>query len=202
LDGKAFGAMLNEETLADILSHPFLTQEHRYVAEAADIAKEVGLFSSMAEGDEWSFHINNIGHKYGHVNHERLSSWKRQIKQDIRNQNAIPVPIDDASNITQRPDSSEVNVLHIENRNNIPVATLEGRGGIDVLHAECPITSAQLDFLNKDQCRAYDIVIRHLHDTLLGIKHSPLQMILYGEGGTGKSKVIQTVTEVFKQAGT
>ncbi|THU78169.1 hypothetical protein K435DRAFT_567553, partial [Dendrothele bispora CBS 962.96] len=29
----------------------------------------------------------------------------------------------------------------------------------------------------------------------------PLRMILYGEGGTGKSKVIQTVTEVFKARG-
>ncbi|KZP27492.1 hypothetical protein FIBSPDRAFT_683605, partial [Athelia psychrophila] len=29
----------------------------------------------------------------------------------------------------------------------------------------------------------------------------PLRMILYGEGGTGKSKVIQTVTEAFARRG-
>lgn len=29
----------------------------------------------------------------------------------------------------------------------------------------------------------------------------PLQLIIHGEGGTGKSKVLQTVTEAFKQQG-
>ena len=29
----------------------------------------------------------------------------------------------------------------------------------------------------------------------------PLRMIIYGEGGTGKSKVIQTITEIFIQKG-
>ncbi|RDX42770.1 hypothetical protein OH76DRAFT_1298156, partial [Lentinus brumalis] len=29
----------------------------------------------------------------------------------------------------------------------------------------------------------------------------PLRMVLYGEGGTGKSRVIQTVTQAFAQRG-
>ncbi|KAF8076844.1 hypothetical protein FPV67DRAFT_1387534, partial [Lyophyllum atratum] len=55
--------------------------------------------------------------------------------------------------------------------------------------------------LREDQRRAYDIVAWHLDQTLSGRKPPPLRMILQGEGGTGKSKVIQTVTEAFKARG-
>ena len=37
--------------------------------------------------------------------------------------------------------------------------------------------------------------------TLLGMKPPPLQMMLYGEGGSGKLKVIQTVTHLFQEKG-
>jgi Cdc6-like AAA superfamily ATPase len=63
------------------------------------------------------------------------------------------------------------------------------------------MTSMSPSLLNEGQRRAYDIITRHLFDTLSGKRPEPLRMILYGEGGTGKSKVIQTVTEAFKQAG-
>ena len=53
--------------------------------------------------------------------------------------------------------------------------------------------------MNEDQRRAYDIIIYHLQQMLTGHQIEPLQMIIYGEGGTGKSKVLQSVTEAFRQ---
>ncbi|THU83028.1 hypothetical protein K435DRAFT_690331, partial [Dendrothele bispora CBS 962.96] len=53
--------------------------------------------------------------------------------------------------------------------------------------------------LKEDQRRAYDIITWHLDQTLAGRKPPPLRMVLYGEGGTGKSRVIQTVTEYFER---
>ncbi|OCH86570.1 hypothetical protein OBBRIDRAFT_696387, partial [Obba rivulosa] len=55
--------------------------------------------------------------------------------------------------------------------------------------------------LRVDQRRAYDIVTSHLLCTLQGGSPRQLLMILYGEGGTGKSKVIQTITEEFARQG-
>ncbi|OCH87121.1 hypothetical protein OBBRIDRAFT_697946, partial [Obba rivulosa] len=52
-----------------------------------------------------------------------------------------------------------------------------------------------------DQLRAYDIIVWHLDQTLQGKNPKPLRMVIHGEGGTGKSKVIQTVTEYFVQKG-
>ncbi|KAJ2999759.1 hypothetical protein NUW54_g6885 [Trametes sanguinea] len=51
--------------------------------------------------------------------------------------------------------------------------------------------------LHKDQFCTFDIISWHLQQTLAGRSPLLLQMILYGEGGTGKSRVIQTVTEAF-----
>jgi len=43
--------------------------------------------------------------------------------------------------------------------------------------------------LNNDQRRAYDIIMWHLDETLVGNNPPPLRMIIHGEGGTGKSKI-------------
>ncbi|KIM59457.1 hypothetical protein SCLCIDRAFT_126157, partial [Scleroderma citrinum Foug A] len=55
--------------------------------------------------------------------------------------------------------------------------------------------------LKADQHRAYDIVTGHLDQTLSGRELPPLRMLIHGEGGTGKSKVIQTITEYFTHRG-
>jgi hypothetical protein len=58
-----------------------------------------------------------------------------------------------------------------------------------------------IDSLNEDQRRAYDIVDSHLQDTLDGKMPSQLLMVIPGEGGVGKSKVIQSITQNFKRRG-
>ncbi len=65
------------------------------------------------------------------------------------------------------------------------------------LVGEAALAPVDLAALRRDQYRAYDIIIWHLEQTLAGAHVPPLRMVLYGEGGTGKSRVIQTVTEAF-----
>ncbi|KAI6152805.1 hypothetical protein EDD17DRAFT_1490991, partial [Pisolithus thermaeus] len=55
--------------------------------------------------------------------------------------------------------------------------------------------------LNAGQRRAYDIVMWHLGQTLSGGRPPPLRMLVHGEGGTGKSRVIQSITECFARRG-
>jgi len=59
----------------------------------------------------------------------------------------------------------------------------------------------QVSCLKSDQFRAYSIIIGHLCAELRGENPSQLLMQLTGEGGTGKSKVIQMVTETFDNLG-
>ncbi|OAX31961.1 hypothetical protein K503DRAFT_660445, partial [Rhizopogon vinicolor AM-OR11-026] len=55
--------------------------------------------------------------------------------------------------------------------------------------------------LLKDQRRAYDIINHHLTETLAGQAPPQLLMHILGEGGVGKSKTIQTITENFYHKG-
>ena len=60
---------------------------------------------------------------------------------------------------------------------------------------EQTLTAIDSSMLKDDQYRAYDIITWHLEQVLAGAKPPLLRQILHGEGGTGKSKVIQTVTQ-------
>jgi Cdc6-like AAA superfamily ATPase len=62
---------------------------------------------------------------------------------------------------------------------------------------ESALPPVDVSELNDEQFRAYEIITQHLGDYLQGKAPKPLRMIVYGEGGTGKSQVIQTVTETF-----
>ncbi|KAG1764948.1 hypothetical protein EDD22DRAFT_951409 [Suillus occidentalis] len=55
--------------------------------------------------------------------------------------------------------------------------------------------------LLKDQRCAYDIINLHLSETLEGCKPPQLLIQNSGEGGVGKSKTIQTITENFQSRG-
>lgn len=75
----------------------------------------------------------------------------------------------------------------------------EQREGLtmNVEDMHCSIT-IDMEILNSDQKRAYDIVDWHLKDTIAGKKPPQLLMMIPGEGGVGKSKLIQTMTQNFK----
>ena len=55
--------------------------------------------------------------------------------------------------------------------------------------------------LNDDQRRAYDILDWHLQESIDGKVPPQLLMFIPGEGGVGKSKLIQTMTRSFESRG-
>jgi hypothetical protein len=76
-----------------------------------------------------------------------------------------------------------------------PTVILQAGGSEQALPAVDPGS------LKSDQLCAYRIVDWHLGETLHGTCPPPLWMILYSEGGTGKSRVIQTIMESFAACG-
>jgi hypothetical protein len=66
-------------------------------------------------------------------------------------------------------------------------------------NSEAALPPVDISQLTTDQFRAYDIIRRHVEETIANKNLPPLCMIMYGEGGTGKSRVIQTITELFAQ---
>jgi len=58
-------------------------------------------------------------------------------------------------------------------------------------HAEEALPAVDPSLLFRDQRRAYDIITSHLLSRLEGQRPDQLLMLIYGEGGTGKSEVVQ-----------
>ena len=54
-----------------------------------------------------------------------------------------------------------------------------------------------VESLNDDQQHAYNIVDWHLKETMIGTMPPQLLMMIPGEGGVGRSRLIQTMTENF-----
>ena len=63
------------------------------------------------------------------------------------------------------------------------------------------VEGIDVEMLNEEQCRAYDIVDWHLKETVQGKSPPQLLMLIPGEGGVGKSKVIQTMSQNFERQG-
>ncbi|KAF8424995.1 hypothetical protein L210DRAFT_874447, partial [Boletus edulis BED1] len=63
------------------------------------------------------------------------------------------------------------------------------------------LTAVDPNQLLPDQRRAYDIINWHMEETQSGKNVPQLLMVIPGEGGVGKSKTIQTITENFAARG-
>jgi hypothetical protein len=93
-------------------------------------------------------------------------------------------------------DATTVNLFASSSGSRLEALSTENAGVI-LLQAENEMPSIDPRELNDRQYRAYQIIIDHLTETIAGRSLRPLRM-MYGEGGMGKSKVIQTVRRVCK----
>ncbi|RDB27295.1 ATP-dependent DNA helicase PIF1 [Hypsizygus marmoreus] len=66
---------------------------------------------------------------------------------------------------------------------------------------ESRISRERLKILNADQRRAYDIIEKQILARLRGEHPKQLLMLIQGQGGTGKSLLINTITKTFSELG-
>ncbi len=179
---------LNEDTLQALLLQKENTREAQHGRAAISIAQSLGVFSRTPRDD---IIFETGASKFQSKDIEAMKSWKKAIqktKQPVESYEET-VDTEDAGGV------SKINTL-LEDRKDEGKMTYMG----DVLTKEA---NKEVDdsCLKPDQHRAYSIIISHLRAELQGQKPTQLLMLLTGEGGTGKSKVIQMVTETFDDLG-
>jgi hypothetical protein len=180
---------MSEEGLAELKADAIPYREQLHGLFAIEVARKAKIFKDVSS---WSSTTTQPLRNATDDDLRQISSWANQLQADVERQNAraLPPPIQP----TQTP-SIEPLTDHTMPAANVSLLShaLAGPEGaldrIDVSH------------LKPDQARAYGIIKWHLDQTLNGADPPPLRMILYGEGGTGKSRVIQTVTDVFEARG-
>ena len=184
---------ISEEDLANILKQQIPLREEVHGQLAIEIARQARIFPSTEHN--WSIRSGNEAHNASGDDIRKLLEWKTKMHQDVltQNQDDESYAEDDAVNSTSGVEHllpSDSSASHESNR-----------GAVLMLAPEKPLSPMSPADLNEAQLRAYNIIVDHLHETLAGRDPQPLRMILYGEGGTGKSKVIQTVSDAFERAG-
>ncbi|GLB44644.1 putative G-quadruplex DNA unwinding [Lyophyllum shimeji] len=127
----------------------------------------------------------------------RLIRWRNQMAADVARQNGAETIV--MGHVNTEGNTASVVPITIETPQPLPPSvSVFGSGAVQ---GEVSLPAVDPSRLREDQRRAYNIVVWHLNQTLAGRKPPPLRMILQGEGGTGKSRVIQTITEAFKARG-
>ena len=177
--------VFSEEGLALLKADAVPLREEIHGRMAIEVAKHVGVFRN--EGTTWAIVGGTRPSNATDEVMQRVANWTARLSQSDS---------ETASGSTTTPP------------NDLPGAVIERSfdaapaGGTISLspiatNSEQALPPVDIDSLKPDQLRAYQIISWHLRETIAGKSPPPLQMILYGEGRTGKSRVIQTVTEAF-----
>ena len=167
----------------------------------ARLAVEKAKHSKVFDEDERGWDVSNGAKaRLGSGDDiQRLEKWKAQMADDVLslNQVANTGTLQSATNdgqgqtdlLANREDGARVIALERQE------APLQREEEHPAEKTEQTLTAIDSSMLKDDQYRAYDIITWHLEQVLAGAKPPLLRQILHGEGGTGKSKVIQTVTQ-------
>ncbi|GAW02204.1 ATP-dependent DNA helicase PIF1 [Lentinula edodes] len=82
-----------------------------------------------------------------------------------------------------------------------PIASVERENIPDGVDRSGGVGRGLRDILNEEQARAHDIVVEHLQKTIAGEGPAQLLLLLQGPGGTGKTVVINAISETFERLG-
>ena len=195
--------VLTEEDLQRLKASDDITMEdmHAFTAiESARMGKvfeEVNIepWTEVEKRSNSSIQLDSAvgGRRSNNVDLQNLIRWRVQMQADIQKQNPDFGP-------TSTTGIDEDNIGDVVPLDHMSSDVTDGPSVwyLDNEHAaEKALTAVDPTQLRYDQFRAYDIITAHLQHTLSGGKPPPLRMLIHGEPGTGKSKVIQTTTEHF-----
>ena len=196
--------ILDEESAADHARHQGFSEEGLALLKEASLSPREELHGHMAI--ELARHLGVFGDKQHAWTVGHLSVPSNATQDDLSRismwHNLLQSAVDKRAN---PPPRSENGIAATIERSTLPGdLTLNTQATIlaqSVTASEPALPAVDLDHLKPDQLRAYKIVTWHLSETLHGSTIPPLRMTLYGEGGTGKSRVIQTITEAFAAKG-
>ena len=183
------GEELTEEGLAELKAAAVPYREELHGVLAIEVAKRAKIFL-----DDLSSWLNATTHLPRNADDDdlrRISSWANQLQPDVEQKNAQnPPPSQD-----QRAQMPSIEPL---TGDAVPTANISPLSHA-LASSEEALDGINVSLLRPDQARAYGIIQWHLDQTLKGGDPPPLRMVLYGEGGTGKLRVIQTVTDTLRR---
>ncbi|KAH7924255.1 hypothetical protein BV22DRAFT_1047590 [Leucogyrophana mollusca] len=191
-DDESENGIAVELTEADLKEYQESQKTHReeaYGLAAVAIAQSQKVFGEHV--DSWKSAPTHIGIAKGD-DYAKLQRWQAAMTEDITSREG---------HSTNDPfDEGDVTMIDATAASEVGKDSTDGSIS---LHSRVEEHMLDVDpsCLLKDQRRAYDIIDWHLAETLAERNPPQLLMHIPGEGGVGKSKTIQTITENFQARG-
>ena len=192
LDKDAKESFFTKEGLTSLMASHIPLWEELHGCHAVELAKYAKIFTgdlSLWQTDPNSTPVSNATGD----DLTKLIEWKKQLEASVNAQNSGF----DSPQVQEVLNPGDVKCLDMDTLDSDTGAVSQ----IVAEVAEASITAVDPSQLKPNQFCAYDIITWHLDQMLAGNKPLPLCIIILGEGSTGKSKVIQTVTKYFIQKG-
>ncbi|CAK5284216.1 unnamed protein product [Mycena citricolor] len=201
-------AYITEESVQALINGQMSARENSHGQMALEIARLTKIFPT-GEALDWSVEPSISEHVAHAVGDDlvKLIEWRKEMDRILHVQNGgFPAMPDEEQAASRDGSMLEAHQVFIEP--SVERITLSSA----MVANQCASSSEQFDesivqtleadfVLQPDQQRAYDIVVWHLRRTLAGDEVPPLRMLIHGEGGTGKSKVISKITRTFDSVG-
>ncbi|KAF5389044.1 hypothetical protein D9757_004877 [Collybiopsis confluens] len=169
-----------------------------HAREAVAIAQIAGIFDRIVD-ESSPLKTQALARKADGRDTEYLEHWRSQMavkRQQINFMDDVHEEVPSDSLFTLPPDvRTMADIIGEANDHRTPP------NEEPPCAPETSLDAVEKAMLNVDQRRAFDIVEWHLKSTMAKENIPRLRMIIYGEGGTGKSKVIQSITWMFSQRG-
>ena len=181
----------SEEGLALLKESSVPLREQLHGRMAIELARHLGIFGN--EQHDWAVDKHAVPLNATQDDLVRISMWHNLLRSAVDRKTSVPDTVlpENVSTATV-----ERSTLPGDPPLDTPAAIL-----LQSTTSEQALPAMEPDCLKPDQLRTYRVVTWHLGETLRGGNIPPLRMVLYGEGGTGKSRVIQTITEAFAARG-
>ena len=190
-DGDIEMPAITEEDVEYLMSTQTSERDMIHGRHAVELAMQAGVFSR--DDHDWMI-TNHPAHIVSEHDLLLLSNWKEQLKSNVEDQSMDSVQNPSPSHIYDDLPPDVTPLTLEEPQINLRVKDTDDDTSMIGEEAIAPL---DVSHLNDDQLRAFNIISQHLDLTLAGRNPPPLRTITYGEGGTGKSQVIQSVTDYF-----
>jgi hypothetical protein len=174
--------LVPEEDIQYAIDHPFGPEEQAFAQVGMNIATDLGIFADETVDAQSAINRKNVSRIADMEDVEQYQSWKAIIDK-IGEHDTEGSILDNSGELS--PIESRLNGV-VE-----PEVTSD--------EMEVDSESDYLRELNAEQRMAHDIVINHLDAEMSNRKPPQLLMNIIGPGGTGKSTLINAISNSFAQ---
>ncbi|KAJ7494790.1 hypothetical protein B0H11DRAFT_1910735 [Mycena galericulata] len=187
MDLEELEALVLPMTEADVnaaRNERYASREFMYGEGAMNVAFSLGIFEQdapvVASGPMCERASLDDATKYAGWG-EKLRALTRRA--ELATDNTLPLPAVDAAVFSGQPSAYDAIVTEAPAQQGPTLRTPEQQNALDIL--------------NVEQRRAHDIIEQHVRRTMAGVQQDQLLMIVRGEGGTGKTVLLNAIAHTF-----